>query len=80
MPLSTDQAAEIDALRAEARETLRPTRITSYNVCYTKLLRFDGVKGRPAADGDARIDAPTLGALAQVLGADLPADLSYNFV
>lgn len=38
--------------------------------------RFDGVKGRPAADGELRLAAPTLGALAHVFGGNLPADLA----
>lgn len=38
--------------------------------------RFDGVKGIPADNGDALITAPTLGALANVLGADIAPDLA----
>ena len=38
--------------------------------------RFDGVKGIPADNGDVAITAPTLGALASVLGADVAPDLA----
>ncbi len=38
--------------------------------------RFDGVKGVPADNGDVRVTAPTLGALAGALGADLAPDLA----
>ncbi len=38
--------------------------------------RFDGVKGIPADNGDVAVAAPTLGALASVLGADIAPDLA----
>lgn len=38
--------------------------------------RFDGVKGIPADNGDARVSAPTLGALASILGAEVAPDLA----
>lgn len=38
--------------------------------------RFDGIKGVPADNGDVRITAPTLGALASVLGAEIAPDLA----
>lgn len=38
--------------------------------------RFDGVKGRPAADGELRLASPTLGALARAFGGDLAPELA----
>ena len=56
--------------RAEAEIALIPAlRITSYNVCYTKLLRPRARGGRPARAADR----PGAGAVADPLG-------SYNFV
>lgn len=38
--------------------------------------RFDGVANRPAGDGEARLAAPDLGALARVFGGDLAPELA----
>ena len=36
---SNELQRQLDELEEELRELLTPNRITSYNVCYTKLLR-----------------------------------------
>ena len=54
---------------------MEAARITSYNVCYTKLLRLPDRfnlmnRGRPSLDVDLKSDA----------GRELVLRLSYNFV
>ena len=50
------------------------TRITSYNVCYTKLLRFEGEHTHALASGDFLLGTtfPLLGTEHGLLEADLP--------
>ena len=55
------------ALSAEAGTAT--FRITSYNVCYTKLLRLLELAGRTGREGAERLPDEVLGALVEAAGA-----------
>ncbi|MGE4528610.1 MAG: AsmA-like C-terminal region-containing protein, partial [Rhodospirillaceae bacterium] len=56
-------------LRTDAAMTVGETKLTVAG-------RFDGVHMRPSAEGDISISAPTLGALAATLDADVAPDMA----